>query len=321
MFRNIFLISLLFFLLACCKEEQIKKTLPPCERKPDLSIPDYLTPDIVKSNFNPFDNSGISYRNELFYSDSWKKNGPFIIPKKNINVFINFYNNYDFSLNNLIVMNSSSVQYELPYSYQYGDFHNRFRIAGQNLTDNVYGVPCYIVYFNNGLWNQGGYVYWGGYPATPLVVGETFEVCKWVFNENGITPCQMIKKSKARITVLGANEKDVQINPDNTLIKNESSESNIVKVDSYTPEFKTNEKCQMSRTKFRINKPNYYFTLQSVIADIDNEIDEANENNNTQMSTSNLNNGSKSVFYIRSIDSKSTHYDKSLPFVSLVSDN
>lgn len=308
------------FFLSSCKEEQIKP-LPPCERKPDLSIPDYLTPDIVKRLFNPFDNSGNSYRNESFYSDSWKKNGPFIIPKQNINIFIDFYNNYDLSLNNLIMMNSSSVQYELPYSYQYRDFHNRFRIAGQNLTDNVYGVPCYIVYFNNGLWNQGGYVCWGGYPPTPLVVGETFEVCKWVINENGSTPCQVIKKSKARIIVLGADEKDVLTNPDNTLIKNESSESNIVKVDSYTPEFKTNQKCQMSRTKFRINKPNYYFTLQSVIADIDNEIDEANENNNTQMSTSNLNSGSKSVFYIRSIDSKSTHYDKSLPFVSLVSDN
>jgi len=39
--------------------------------KPDLLIPEWVTPDLVQKYFNPFDQSGNSYRNEWYCSASY----------------------------------------------------------------------------------------------------------------------------------------------------------------------------------------------------------------------------------------------------------
>ena len=310
MFRNIILFSLLF--LSCCKKKA--EHLPPCDDgKPDLIVPEYLTPDIIRKNINPYDFTGLTYRNIQFYSNSWSKHGPYFIP-------MNFMVSKGFiDYRGVTYFNQIQDGLIVDLNFQYFDPISRFRIVGRKSTDNGFGVPCFIVYFYNGLWNNGGYVYDDGLLPTPLAVGETFIVNKFVFNEPGV-PCREIKDNSLYFIVGGAKAQDVQTDSKSTVVNIKPNESDIVQIKTYTPPMK-DMKFVMTATKFKINKPNYYFSIESVIADIDNEVDEANENNNTQMSTSNLNNGSKSVFYIRSIDSKSTHYDKSLPFVSLVSDN
>lgn len=206
------------------------------DTRPDLLVPDYITPDLVQKYFNAFDYSGSSYRNEYYFSSAWQRSGPYYIPA------------------NLMMPYLPSPNLVYPYYDPYG----RFYITGADYANGIYEV-----FFSNGLWNQGGWIYWGQF-NNGLYTGDVVTVYKYVFNEPNPTAGSLCKPQTA-----GSSTIRIKV------VNGESEQVN----DQSMPDIAPNS-YGVTSSQFMVNQFGIYEITST--ADINDDVNERNEENNDE---------------------------------------
>lgn len=229
--------SLIFLASCTCTEET----------RPDLLIPETLTPDLVQKYFNPWDLTGQSYPNEFYSSSRWQSNGPFQVPASIVNYYLPYY----------------YYPYGTPLFYfPYYDPYGRFTIFSYNsFTD------CYDIMFVAGLYNQYGYLYYGQYSAG-LQLGDILTIYKYAFNDQpddfgSLSSCKEVQVKTTTFNIHVSNT---------TTSTSQDFQGDLPSIPPNT--------YQIISTDYLLTETGYYDISAKV--DLNNENEESDENNNEE---------------------------------------